>query len=338
MPNQPLKVEPKHVRYIKLGRAGGHEQFCIDHSLCYLGFGTGEKDIFDQAIKASECRDDDSEWDRLRDLLYQRDTERDEQARKSQATLACNQIRSFYSAGPETLWITFYNGKLYFAFLDSDEKPKASPEHRGSFRSVKGSWRCTDANGSELLVDKLSGQITKTQLFRGTSCEISDGPKGYLLRRINCEQHGYILAIDKARLELEKGLEDAIKSLTPQDFEQLVDLIFSRTLRRVSVVGKVQKFVDIVYENPLSPAGITENTCVQVKSRTSKAEFLEYLNDPQRMTYSNFYYVFHESSDLEEDYEIPQQYTGSVKIIGSKTLANLVVETGLISWLTNKAG
>jgi len=331
------RLNPKTIRFIKLGRAGGLEERCINEGICYVGFGTGESEIFDIAYQAS-LTGAEAHWGALWDELYKRESDRPEPQRKTAASQARNQIRSFYTAGNETLWITFFAGKLYHTTLDNQKSPWISTIHGGSFRSVLGEWRCTDTNGKDLSIESLSGQITKTQLFRGTSCEITDGPREYLLRRLNGEQHDYISVIEKSRRSLETGIVDAIKALTPQDFELLTELVFSRTYRRVGSTGKVQKFVDIVFENPIVINGRVETICVQVKSQTTIAKLLEYLADPQRETYGRFYYVFHTSADLTEDLELPLEYQEEVLIIGVQSLAALVVETGLITWLTNKAG
>ncbi len=331
------RLDPAAIRYIKLGRAGGLEERCINEGICYIGFGTGDSEIFDIACQAS-ISGEEAIWGALWDELYKRESDRSEQQRKTAASQARNQIRSFYTAGEETLWITFFAGRLYFTTLDNQAKPQISSSDRGSFRRVLGEWSCTDANGKDLSIESLSGQITKTQLFRGTSCEITDGPREYLLRRLNGEQHDYISAIEKSRCSLETGIVDAIKALTPQDFELLTELVFSRTYRRVGSTGKVQKFVDIVFENPIVVNGRVETICVQVKSQTTISKLLEYLADPQRETYGRFYYVFHTSADLTEDFELPLEYQDEVQIIGVQSLATLVVETGLITWLTNKAG
>lgn len=331
------RLNPETIRYIKLGRAGGLEERCIKEGICYIGFGTGESEIFDISCQAS-LTGAEANWGALWDELYKRESDRPEPQRKTAASQARNQIRSFYTAGKETLWITFFAGKLYYTTLDNQKSPKISPCDGGSFRSVLGEWRCTDANGKNLSIESLSGHITKTQLFRGTSCEITDGPREYLLRRLNGEQHDYISVIEKSRRSLETGIVDAIRSLTPQDFELLTELVFSRTYRRVGSTGKVQKFVDIVFENPIVINGRFETICVQVKSQTTISKLLEYLADPQRQTYGCFYYVFHTSADLTEDFELPLEYQEEVLIIGVQSLASLVVETGLITWLTNKAG
>ena len=332
------RIAANSVRYIKLGRAGRLEDHCINNGLCYLGFSTDNELVFSHATMAASLNDD-TEWGRLREVLLSHDSNKDEHPHNMVATLAANQIRSFFSAGSETLWITFHNGKLYYAFLDSKEAAIRAPEYGGSFRKVVGSWSCEDAEADELLVDKISGQVTKTQLYRGTSCELDDGPARYLLRRINCEQHSYVSRIEAARVDLEAGIQEAIQFLTPQDFELLVDLVFSTTLRRISSVGKVQKYVDMIYENPLVRSGESETVCVQVKSRTTRNQLKEYLDNPQRKTYDHFYYVYHQSDGTMNALDdILESYPGSIRLIDAKELASLVIETGLISWVLNKVG
>jgi hypothetical protein len=47
------RLNPKTIRFIKLGRAGGLEERCINEGICYIGFGTGDSEIFDIAYQAS---------------------------------------------------------------------------------------------------------------------------------------------------------------------------------------------------------------------------------------------------------------------------------------------
>jgi hypothetical protein len=324
------------VRYIKLGKAGGLESYCIDNSLCYLGFWTNHADVLDRAVKAAASTSE-SEFLQLRACLAARYPDRDEQTRRMLATSAANQVRAFFAAENDTLWITFYSGKLYYAFLDPSKEPKPAEGHGGCFRSTKEPWSCLDVAGGVLKAEKLSGQVTKIQRFMGTSCEITPKSREYLLRRINAEQHSYITQILKAREQMAFGIEEAIKSLTPQDFELLVDLIFSRTLRRVSVVGKTQKYVDMIYENPLSSGSAAQTTCVQVKSRTSIKQFNEYIEDPQFDSYDSFYYVYHQSADLTEDHAAMLGLEGRVTLLGVRSLSRLVIEAGLVSWVVDKA-
>lgn len=80
-------------------------------------------------------------------------------------------------------------------------------------------------------------------------------------------------AIEHLR-NLERTVADLIRLLVPHDFELLVDLIFTASgWRRIGVVGKTQKTIDIALELPSTG----ERAFVQVKSKTKQSELDQYL-------------------------------------------------------------
>jgi len=128
-----------------------------------------------------------------------------------------------------------------------------------------------------------------------------------------------------------RGVLDAIRTLQPQDFELLVEIIFSRTWRRIGQAGGVEKFTDIVYENPLKP---DTRIAVQVKSKTSAGEIKAYCQDEQIDRYEKLFFVFHSPSReaLLSDIEPPEK----LEVIDGETLASLVIDSGLVHWLKEK--
>jgi hypothetical protein len=97
------------------------------------------------------------------------------------ATRDVIQIRHFFEAGEDTLWITFYGGLLWWCFV----KPGVirHQDGRGTYRETVNGWRNTDVNGGKLLSEKLSGNLLKVQAFQGTICEIKAFE--YLKRKLN---------------------------------------------------------------------------------------------------------------------------------------------------------
>jgi hypothetical protein len=117
---------------------------------------------------------------------------------------------------------------------------------------------------------RLTGGLAALAHFRGTSCRVDDEKAGHLLRRINDTT---IPEIERARAAL-RSVTDAASELTPKlqenDFELLVELIFSRSgWRRESLLGGTQELVDM--ELTLPTTG--ERAFVQVKSKTTPNEF-----------------------------------------------------------------
>jgi hypothetical protein len=152
----------KQIRYIKLGSRGSKvDQECIARNIVYIGFGTAENELYRLASMG--------QWDAFKALYLERDLNGTEQARKQRATSATNQVKAFFEAGSETLWITFYGGLLRYGAFSNQSLPKEESELGGRIRTLESGWYCKDANDKELKVENLSGNLTKVQGFQGTS-------------------------------------------------------------------------------------------------------------------------------------------------------------------------
>jgi hypothetical protein len=85
------------------------------------------------------------------------------------------------------------------------------------------------------------------------------------------------------------SVQELMKLLGPQDFEMLVDLVFTNSgWRRLGIVGKTQKTLDLDLELPSTG----ERAFVQVKSKTTSAELAKYV-DQLEDQYTRMFYVFH---------------------------------------------
>jgi len=118
-----------------------------------------------------------------------------------------------------------------------------------------------------------------------------------------------------------------MRLLSWQDFELLVDLVFTNTgWRRIGQVGKTQKTID--FELVLPTTG--ERAFVQVKSYARKrdlADYVDQLKDSE--AYERMFFVWH-SGDVGEVEE------NNVVLIGPERLARMVFDAGLTSWLLDK--
>lgn len=319
-----LSASYDQVRYIKLGSgSSSKDRECIQKGIVYIGFGSSDDDLFNLAKKG--------DWQAYHLLTYQRDDSDSETARKQRATSATNQVKAFFEADQRTLWVTFYAGKLFYGAFSSDSSPVVDAAMRGCTRSLESGWRDTDAKGALLKIENLSGNLTKIRGFQGTSCNLNKDQVQYLLTRLSGQVPSYIAQIDKARELMVEGVLMAIRTLGPKDFELLVEIIFSRSWRRIGQMGGVEKFIDIVYEDPLNP---TRRIAVQVKSETTAREIDVYCTDEQIENYEKLYFVFHtpDSDKILESYEFPDK----LEVVDGLTLAGLVVDSGLIHWLKEK--
>lgn len=200
------RIKADKVLFIKLGQGGEYETDCIvtnqnlklgykdvDHNLCVCG-----------------------KWDLVHKYFIE-----EENATQGVATSHTNQIKQFYENDSQTLWLTFFNNKLWWCFSKAEitllpDKTKTRP--------VIGTWSDKNIDGELLLSGNLSGKLLKTQGFRGTICKVPE--EKYALQKINNKQLKEVVELEKAISELKEKLGVLIKNLQWKDFETLIDLIF----------------------------------------------------------------------------------------------------------------
>lgn len=316
----------KDFRYIKLGSgSSGIDKICIKdrEKEAYIGYSTDDPLLYDLAVS--------EKWSEFRAEYYSRDKSVSERSRKQRSTAATNQVKAFFEADETTLWITFYGGLLYYGTFESRESPRIEPKLGGCLRSLSRGWKCTDDKGKILKVENLSGELTKIRGFQATICMLNEKQSSYLTTRLAGEVPEYIRQIDEARDLMVDAVKQAIRSLQPKDFELLVEIIFSRTWRRIGRAGGSEKFIDIVFEDTLNP---DQRYAVQVKSELKLKDLDEYCQDEQINLYKKLFFVFHspDLADIIDKVETPD----GVELIDLQSLANLVVDSGLVHWLKVK--
>jgi hypothetical protein len=306
-----LPVNPKRIRYIKLGEGGHWEKECLEKGIIRMGFGTGSPDRF-HLCKLRQ-------WDELASSFVAEGKD------KATATRFTNELRIFIEDAGETLWITFMRDRLQWGFV---ENTPAKPHHdgHGIWRTIQGGWCGQDITGDSLSKDRLSGALTKLAAYRGTSCDVDVAE--YAVRRINGQKMPAVERALVASKEMRSSVPDLLQMLTPQDFELLVDLVFSSSgWRRLGVVGGTQDTLDIDLILPSTG----ERAFVQVKSKTTPEQLLAYvakLTDSSDH-YRRMFYVYHSGNPgISPD---PR-----VTIVGPQKLADMLVDAGLMGWLIQK--
>lgn len=142
-PAVPLpKINPSAMRYIKLGTGNRLAKECIEQSIIRLGF---------DGVPHDMCII--GEWDGVHQTL------RKLGKAQGAATNQAQQIQDFYTLDAETLWITFWEGKLWWTFAEASVLPYDSHEYR-RFRRTRSPWRCTDVNGETLALRNFSTKLT----------------------------------------------------------------------------------------------------------------------------------------------------------------------------------
>lgn len=235
-----------------------------------------------------------------------------------------NQIRKFYEADRKTIFITFTKGYLYWCQPNGHIEVLSDGSRR--MQTVSG-WSNKSSRGAVLHEDRLSGQLLKVQMFRGTICDVGDIK--YLLRKLNDELSPDVIEAEEAEIRLIAAIVKLMKMLTWHDFELLVDLVFSASgWRRVSRVGGTKKTIDIELVLPT----IGERSFIQVKSQASEKGLKEYADRFMKLeAYDRMFFVWH-SGTLSEVKEPPE----GVILLGPTKLARMVLDAGLSAWLREK--
>jgi hypothetical protein len=302
-------IKASNALFIKLGEAGNWEKDCIEiDNTIRLGFHNPHHE---------ECIN--GNWAVLEKYWAKH------KKTKGKVTETVSQIKYFYESPEDVLWITFYNRKLYWCYAE----PKVKILADGSrIRKVKGKWSSQDIAGNELLIENLSGKLTKVQGFRGTICSVKE--YDYLMNKINCSKLPIIQEAETALLNLKSKLKPLIQSLSWKDFELLVDLIFTSSgWQRISIIGKTEKFIDIELITPVN----NKKAFVQIKSQSSFEEFENYKNNFNNMKqYDEMFYVVH-TPDKKLDSLKKEK---NIEVIGLDKITELVINSGLINWLIKK--
>jgi hypothetical protein len=306
MAKRVAKVNPAKGLYIKLGRSGSWEKECLENGILRFGY---KETPFKAAVSGN--------WEAVRKhwLAAREDA--------GTATRDVIQIRHFFEAGDDTVWITFYGGLLWWCFARPGVKKHC--DEKGSYRETVDGWHKTDVNGTELSYEKLSGNLLKVQAFQGTICEVKEF--AYLKRKLNGLFLPEVEDAVKAENQMVRKIVPLMRLLTWQDFELLVDLVFVNSgWRRIGQVGKTQKTVDI--ELMLPTTG--ERAFVQIKSSAGKRDLDNYCNRLKDSdAYDRMFFVWH-SGDVGESED------DNVALIGPDRLARMVFDAGLTSWLRTK--
>jgi hypothetical protein len=300
------RLDASDAYYIKLGRGGSWETECLRDSVLRLGYRESPHDL---------CVAGD--WAAVRTAMKQI------KEHAGAATQAVAQLRAFYEAGEHAVFVTFVDGYMYWCRACGSVE--LLPDRSRLRRTLDG-WHNTSVGGVTLTSDRVSGHLLKVQMFQGTICEIK--AKDYLLRKLNDELSPEVAAAKDAERALISAIIGLLRLLTWQDFELLVDLVFSTSgWRRVGVVGRTQKNVDI--EMILPTTG--ERAFVQVKSQARPSDAADYVRLTEGGPYHRMFFVWHTGNVSEIDSR------EAVTLVGPERFAQMIVDAGLSSWLREKA-
>jgi len=299
-----------NVFFIKLGKGNEFAKECIENNYIKLDYRTVNHEL---------CMIQD--WEAVKDYFIQI-----EKTKKQVATNHTNQIKQFYTADEDTLWITFNDNKLLWCFAHSEITPH---NDNTKTRPVVGRWFDIDVKGNSLLTSNLSGNLLKTHGFQGTICNVSENE--YLISKLKGEEKQEIKEVKIALNQLRDKLASLIRHIQWQDFEILIDLIFRQMgWQRVSVLGKDLKTLDLELVSPV----IGERAVVQIKTGADLKSYKDYLERFESMQeYDKFFFIV---SAPEKDLINYDNSKDKIKLYLTDDVASLVISAGLTNWVINK--
>lgn len=327
MPTKPER-DPNERRayYLKLGKGGEWAADSIEQGVARIGWtNTPLQDILDKR------------WRRIKAALRREKTKRKGKAAGAApaalgaATADYQALRRFCESGPDDIWVTFHDSKLWWGHLKDGPIQEDSTS---KFRRLAGRWSCQSKTGRPLLANQIPGRLSQMQGFRATICRVKHAD---ILRRvINGDPSPEVLALDRATEELAQAVTEAIRSLHWKDFELLVDLVFRQSgWRRTSALGETMKSVDLELQEPIT----ADRYQVQIKSRATRAEAEKYKAEVEKdqgdlssRAFRRMYFVVHSpEGDFSEGLD-----SDAFKMIFPERLGRWVVEAGLTRWLKDR--
>lgn len=304
-----VNVLPESTKayFIKLGEGGAWESTCLAEGTIKFGYHETPQDLCVQG-----------EWDKVQAFWTQK------RGNESTATNDARQIRTFFEASADDIFVTFSKGYLWWCHPAMTPVVQ-SAEDGSRLRQTVDGWHKTSIGNKPLQVSCLSGKLTKTQMYQGTICEVHE--RAYLLRRINDQQTPELVEAEATEQVLVKQILAMVRLLTPKDFELMVELIFSRSgWQRQSSTGGNQKTIDLDLLLPTTQ----ERAFVQVKSRTKTSQFDEYAAEfASTDAHARMFYVWHSGT-------INRDPPANVTLWGPDVIGSKVLDAGLLAWLKER--
>jgi hypothetical protein len=305
---------PITLRYVKNGAGGRWWQAAKANQQIHLGW----KSIPHELLMKSDF----PEIKRMLKAQY---------GSKRGATQDFNQLNDLLNTPSQHVWMTFEDRYMWWCTVrdGATVNPEGESTNRGNFWLVcDRPWSNRSCNGKLLAMTDLPGTVTTVAGFKGTVCT----PKAWLeiLRIIQDETDPDAALAAVARGNYKQAVEKLVKRLSPQDFEQLIDLILARTgWARISTLGKQLKGIDLEVKNRTAD----EIAFVQVKSSANQAVlngYVEQFNN-QRDRYARMIFAVHSpSGELRAPTDLP------VQLWTCDRVAELVVHAGLGEWVESR--
>lgn len=305
------KLSFENAYFIKLGESGKWEKSSIDSGKVRIGWGEQSK----EDINAGE-------WKKIGLKI------REEQKNKSVATREINDLMTFCKSTSNDIWITFYHSKLWWCRLAEKNIHK---DKLSKYRNSLDGWHDRSRNGTLLIMNSISGNITKTRGYRGTLCKFKEEATEELARLLNDEYSKLHKDILSTRSILMEQVSKVITSLNAKDFEVLVDIMFRQSgWRRVSMLGKAMRDCDMELQDPING----DRYLVQVKTSAGLNDLKEYKTCFDEPDFRRMFFVVSRPEGNLSDHEPDED--SNIRLLLPQKIAEMVVDLGLTKWVMDK--
>ena len=312
---QLAPLRPAQVRYIKLGQKGCWEARSLAEDRVYWGVPS------DPVHEAAQ-----GDWNAA-DARY-----REQIKDKAAATSALRELKEFFTLDAGTLWITFAQDRMWWAF-SAPAEAAPGPLADGAptaFRRTLAPWQSCDITGRPLQQADLSTKLTRLAGYRRSLCTVEHAD--YALRRINGETEPGVVLVEQQRAGLIAAVAGLIQSLHWRDFEVLAELIFTSSgWRRISPLGGTMKDLDMLLEQPLTGERIGVQVKSSIDQSTANRCFAAFA---QSLAADRFFLVHHTGKASLTAAEQGRPFT----LWGCEELAARAVDAGLTGWIAARAG
>lgn len=309
-------IEFKKAHYIKLGKGGQWADECLKSNVIRIGWsfiqGTNEINL--------------KEWDKIEDKIKQNFKSEN---KKNGATQDFNALRRICEANQDEVFITFHANRMYWC--QAMDGP-VEMDTESKFRRCLNGWSSEPIGGGEPFnISDISGYLTKTQGFQGTSCLLDEGQIKILRRLINNKKKDSTEKVELLKIEIIETVVELLKDLHWKDCEILADLIFQRCgWQRISMHGENMKFIDMQYIEPISG----NRYDVQVKSGADKKTFDTCVSNYENHQTSKFYFI---TFNPDKTLKGVVSDNPKIEIFYGVKLAQLIFDLGLLDWVLRKS-
>lgn len=243
-----------------------------------------------------------------------------------------NALRDLLDRPSQHIWMTFEDGCMWWCTVQNGANinPDGESREKGNFWLVcNRPWSNQSVDGERLAMKDLPGTVTTTAGFRGTVCTPAGNET--VLRIIRGEKHADATKAKDAREAYRQAIHEMIKRLSPKDFEQLVDLVLSRSgWARICEVGGTTEGIDVEVQN----LAADEIAFVQVKSKATQHVLDDYVGrfNNRRERYARMIFAVHTATGKLS----PPRNVFGVQVWEGDRISELVVRLGLGEWVENR--